>query len=139
MRNILIAVALAFSSLASAQWSAPAQFGPAPEDQSFIGKDGVYSFALVREGDRGVTQILATESGSTHVPRLRVEPPSAQATTVAPRASAGPRSPTRSTCWRSMGFGPMNCPAYRIRARMRQVRITASSGGTPQARATCTR
>lgn len=48
----------------------------------FIGKDGVYSFALVREGDRGVTQVLATESGSTQVPRLRVEPPSAQATTV---------------------------------------------------------
>jgi hypothetical protein len=59
----------------------------------FIGKDGVYSFALIREGDRGETQVLATESGSAQVPRLRVEPPSAEATTV---VGHGPTDPPQS-------------------------------------------
>jgi hypothetical protein len=59
----------------------------------FIGKDGVYSFALIREADRGATEVLATESGSAQVPRLETEPPPPEATTVvtpSPTPTDGP-------------------------------------------------
>jgi hypothetical protein len=59
----------------------------------FIGKDGVYSFALIREADRGETEVLATESGSTQVPRLQAEPPPPEATTV---VRPSPTDPPRS-------------------------------------------
>jgi hypothetical protein len=76
MRNILIAVALAFSSLASAQWSAPAQFGPAPEDQTFIGKDGVrYDVAVssfIADSKRTVGAVIVTARTSKDSASFRV-------------------------------------------------------------------
>jgi hypothetical protein len=77
----------------------------------FIGKDGVYSFALIREDDRGKTEVLATESGSTQAPRLQAEPPPPEATTVVrpsptDPSPSGQSSPSASEPTRSDSSSP---------------------------------
>jgi hypothetical protein len=86
----------------------------------FIGRDGVYSFALIRAVDRGETEVLATESGSTQVPRLQTEPPPPEATTVVrptptnPHASddpAGHQSSSPSESKSSDSSSPSQSPS----------------------------
>lgn len=77
MRNIITAVVLAFlSSTAFAQWSPPAQFGPAPPDETFYGIDGVrYDVALssfITDSRRTVGAMVVTAHNGKYSATFRV-------------------------------------------------------------------